>query len=72
MYRRNGDKITITLDVEKFNELLSALATATGAAYKHGAPRHARNIVRLCDAINEGNPSYTPYNLAPEPEGEPT
>lgn len=70
MYRRDGAKVTITIDAEQFDEVLRALATATGAAFKHGAPRYARSIVRLVDTLNEGNPSYLPYNL--EPEGDPT
>lgn len=72
-YVRDGDVVTLTMTVDEFSGVLLALGVAAGDAAKERGAGSAtvRAWFRLADAVNEGNPGWTPYNLAPE-RGNPT
>jgi hypothetical protein len=71
-YKRDGDVVTLTMSRDQFNTLLLALGMATGCAHKQADAPMAFSFFCLVNAINDGNPDFTPYNVAPETEATPT
>jgi hypothetical protein len=63
-----GNTVTLTLTDDEYAGVVKAIWIAQGLAvhdYGHGSPEF-RRWRRICDAVNEGNPNYTPYNVEPE------
>lgn len=60
MMRREGGNVVITITNDEFEKLLLALGFATGAV-EHAMVR--RSFLLLVNSINEGNPSFTPYEV---------
>lgn len=54
-YRRDGDIVTIELTATQFNGLLMLLGASAAD------PRFQRMSLHLANAINVGNPDWTPY-----------
>lgn len=63
-FRRDGDRVTIELTTEQYHTLLLQLGYAMGAASARGESTDPH--LRLVNAINEGNPNWTPYAVEPE------
>ena len=64
MKRENG-RVLIDISEDQFGSLLLCLGYAIGAAASDGkATKTANNWLRLTNAINEGNPHYTPYKVS--------
>jgi hypothetical protein len=61
-YRREGDTVTITLTVDQSESLMLVLGFALGRALSQPILR-PESILRLTNAINEGNPNWTPYKV---------
>lgn len=67
MIRREGGRVLIDISEGEYEELMMALGYAAGALLRERGS--AKGVLRLADAINEGNPDYTPrrwlrYRLA--------
>lgn len=62
MMKRTPEGVTIELTSDQFDSLLLQLGYAAGAATLRGEPLH--RFLRLVNAINEGNPDWTPYEVA--------
>ncbi|HTB10975.1 MAG TPA: hypothetical protein VK752_05365 [Bryobacteraceae bacterium] len=60
MMRREGGRVVIDISEEEYTLLLLKLGYATGRATDM-ADRNA--CLRLANAINEGNPQWTPYEV---------
>lgn len=60
MMRRENGRVLIDISTDDFNSLLLCLGYATGAA-RDKATRNA--WLRLANAVNEGNPDWTPYDV---------
>lgn len=76
MMRREGGRVVIEISEEEFSGLLLMMGYAIGAAESENIQEKsawAREYnqrdawLRLANAINEGNPNYTPYAV-PEPK----
>lgn len=60
MMRREGGRVHIELSEDEFTTLLCCVGFAVGAT----TTREARfSWLRLANAINEGNPAWTPYEV---------
>ena len=60
-YRRDGDTIKLELTADDYDSLLIALGYAT-SRYQVGTRLFWRWLA-LANRINEGNPSFTPYEI---------
>jgi hypothetical protein len=54
------DRVVITLDREQFDLLLMTLGFAAGRACAERRRDFATAIIALTNAVNEGNPDWTP------------
>ena len=61
MYSEHNGQVVITLDHGEYQALLVALGYALGAAVKDQEPTLAEHLLRLTNVINQGNPSWIPY-----------
>jgi hypothetical protein len=59
-FKRGDGKVTFTLTEDQFALLMMAIGMALGSSYPH--PISSR-MLALANAINEGNPDWTPYEL---------
>lgn len=62
--KRDGELVHITVTYDEFEVLLLALGIAYGACKRTDLPVSAARLVHLANAINEGNPNWTPYEEA--------
>lgn len=65
-YKREGDRVTIEISVEQYLSLMLVLGSATGALQRRAGWLGAvdpRAVLRLANAINEGNPNHRPYEV---------
>ena len=62
MMRREGGRVVIEISEDEFDLLLIAMGYATAAATTSGLAWR-NNMLRLVNAINEGNLNYTPYEV---------
>jgi hypothetical protein len=62
-YSESGDRVRIELSREQFYRLLLALASSTGEARLRGDTVRFRRLLRLANAVNEGNPAWKPYEI---------
>jgi len=62
MRRENGRRVVIDISEEEFDVLMIALGIAAGS--RIGQRESAREIFRLVNTINEGNPDFTPYEIS--------
>jgi hypothetical protein len=62
-YKRHDDHITLELTADEFAGLLLALGYAAGAAHGRGEVKMFYGWLRLVNAINDGNPDFTPYAI---------
>jgi hypothetical protein len=60
MMTRHGDKVTIELTVYQFEFLIYALSLAIGRAHRETVQK---DLFRLLNAVNEGNPAFVPYEV---------
>lgn len=67
MHTETNSTVRITLTRDEFDLLLLSLGIAAGMASEDN-PKLFRSIFRLVNAINDGNPNFTPYQIDPEPE----
>jgi hypothetical protein len=58
--RRENDRIYIELSAQQFEVLLLGLGMAAGCAAKDN-PGLFRSLLRLANAVNEGNPEWMAY-----------
>ena len=65
-WSREGDTVRIEISLDQFEMLLLTLGLATGAAYRNGYRNQAHDVMRLANAINEGNSNWTPYEVKPK------
>jgi hypothetical protein len=63
--KREDGEVTITLTDEQFDRLLLVLGFAIGKSGPD-SPISASLILGLVNAINEGNPNWTPYEVRDE------
>lgn len=56
----------IRLTSDQFDSLLLGIGYAAGAAMGDGNRAMFGSLLRLANAINEGNPRWTPYNVERE------
>ena len=69
--KRQNWRVLIDISEDQFISLISALGYAVGAAIKDDERDHFRSWIRLANAINEGNPNWTPYETDwPQPSGD--
>jgi hypothetical protein len=68
MMRREGARVVIDIENVEFGQLTLCLGYAIGAARRNGAMDLARQWLILANAINEGNPRWTPYQVDPSTE----
>jgi hypothetical protein len=73
-YREENGQVVLTMSREDFNLLLMMLGTATAATVPDGVLKSVPILVyprsrslALLNRLNEGNPNYTPYELATSP-----
>ena len=66
-FEREDDRVTLTLNNELWERLLFALALATNAAWQSEGRAGLVRMLSLVNAINEGNPHFTPYVLPDVP-----
>jgi hypothetical protein len=68
-WKREGDRVTIELSVDDFMLLMLVCGIATAAvANRNGIVVRPSAILRLVNVMNEGNLSFTPYEIELEPE----
>lgn len=65
-YSEKGDRIHLDLSREQYGELMLAMGILAGEAARYGDNASFWRRMRLANAINEGNPHWTPYEI---PEG---
>lgn len=63
MFTRENGKVQITLSGEEYNSLLLMTGYAAGAAESGGHEGIRNSWLKLANAINEGNPDWTPYEI---------
>lgn len=69
MFRRENGRVYLDLSEDDFDALLLTLGYAAGAARDE---RDMRLSLRVANAVNEGNPQWTPYALDDDqPHGAP-
>jgi hypothetical protein len=62
MMRREGGRVLIDISDDDYNWLMMVLGFATAHATPYGIVRPI-GVLRLANAINEGNPNWTPYEI---------
>lgn len=60
-WKREGDRVTVEMSVDDWERLVFTVGFAWGYALRENDLNRAQWITRFFDAINEGNPNYTPY-----------
>ncbi|HEX4275797.1 MAG TPA: hypothetical protein VHZ74_10600 [Bryobacteraceae bacterium] len=63
-WKREGDRVSIEMNFDDWNMLLIVLGFATGAALEGQFPITSGRILGLVNRLNEGNPDFTPYEIA--------
>jgi hypothetical protein len=65
-YREEEGQVVLTMSREQFDRLLMvfAMATMKGMQFRSDFPRAVENTMELLNQLNEGNPDYTPYQVA--------
>ncbi len=66
MYTSDGNEVTLAMTVEDFQQLLLMLGFAMSGARAQGDLSLHYNWVQAINRLNEGNPSYTPYEVPEE------
>ncbi len=61
MMKRQDGRVYIDLSEAEFNGLLTVLGYALGAALQDQDQLIANAMLRLANAVNEGNPQWSPY-----------
>jgi hypothetical protein len=59
----DADSVTVEFTRDDYDVLLIILGYATGAAHD---PDMQRMMIRFVNAINQGNPSFIPYEVPAE------
>jgi hypothetical protein len=57
---------TVQLSEDEYEGLLLMMGYAAGAAEREGDKRLSRCFLRLANAVNRDNPSWTPYEVPPD------
>ncbi len=65
-FTRDGDRITLTMDIDTWENLLFSIGYAIGAAFRMEDKRLAYGLARLSNKLNEGNSQFQPYEIPPE------
>lgn len=67
-YQRNPDGVTLTLSEDDFHLLILTLGFAVTCASQAERREGLKpeRILHLANSINDGNPKWTPYLIAPE------
>jgi hypothetical protein len=67
-WKREGDVITLTLTPDQYANVVMALGIAAGRVLGEDGDRQRRfnEWLRLTNAVNEGNPDWTPYEVPAE------
>jgi hypothetical protein len=63
-YTRNGDRVTIEMNIEDWQSLVFVLGAAAGAASRNGDTASFLKWLELANRLNAGNPNWLPYELA--------
>lgn len=64
-YSERDDQVILTMNRQQYERLLMvfAMATMKGMTFRGDFPRAVENTMELLNQLNEGNPSYTPYQV---------
>jgi hypothetical protein len=66
-YTQQGDKVTLEMTRENFEQLTFILGTALGNVTKQaGTGELFWNWLRFVNELNTGNPNFTPYEIPQE------
>jgi hypothetical protein len=64
-YREENGQVVLTMSREDYEALIFRLGLATGYLMREGAQRHQIDReLELLNRLNQGNPNYTPYEVA--------
>jgi len=63
IWRREGDRVILEMNLVEYAELLVALGYATGAAFRQGDLPLADQFTALVNRLNEGNPEFRAYKI---------
>lgn len=63
MYIRNGETVVLTVTLDEFSVLVTALGSATAYAHQEGDWLMVRAYVELMNSLNKGNQGYTPFEV---------
>ena len=66
-FTRAAGIVTITISEDDCDLLNQALGSAFVLAQERGSKKLAGNFVRLANAIHEGDPDWTPYEVEARP-----
>ena len=61
MMKHDGDRVKIDISRDEWEVLLTAMGFAASAALKQNDRKLANAFIQNANAINEGNPGWTPY-----------
>jgi len=61
--RDNDGSVVLTMTPDDWTALLMTLGYAAGAAAKGGRQQMRREILKLVNRLNLGNPHFTPYEV---------
>jgi hypothetical protein len=64
-YTRNGEKVTIEMTREDFEQLLLILGFAIGAAHRQGPEMFYRHL-QFVNELNRTNPEFKQYEIPEE------
>lgn len=60
--KSSDDNIVLTMTRDDYSRLLIAMGMAVGAALGRGM-LNTKEVIKLLNRINEGNPNYSPYQV---------
>jgi len=63
MYSRKDDAVTLTMTVDEYEILLTALGYATMYAHRQSDRVLVKHYLALMNSLNQGHPHYTPYEV---------
>jgi hypothetical protein len=65
-WKREGANVVLTLTQDQYEMLTLALGIAAGRASRDGDTSAFNCWLILANAVNEGNPGWTPYEVPAE------
>lgn len=65
-FKRENGLVHVTLKNQEFDLLLMGIGMAAGLVSLEGNKPLFRQLTRLANAVNDGNPDFNPYDVPPE------